>query len=137
MLIGLDFDKMRTIYERSPDSIDPLRVSAKDCNLQTRTLHKQVTFARPFRLLGFEGAQPPGTFALTIEEEQLDVASFVGWHQVSATLELKCGGATEYFPVDMQDLREALLRDTGQSTDPPNPPSAIRKQPLREFLRRG
>jgi hypothetical protein len=70
-----------------------------------------------------ETLQPPGTYTLRLEWQQLDTLSFVGWRQADATLELKHGGAIEYFAVDMQDLREALLRDTGQSTDPPTTPA--------------
>lgn len=90
--------------------------------METRTTKKQVTFAKPFRLMGMDAMQPPGTYTLTLEEQQLDVLRFIGWRQVSATLEVRCHGATEYFAVDMQDLREALLRDTDQSTDPPAAP---------------
>lgn len=89
--------------------------------METRTIKKQVTFAKPFRLMGMDAVQPPGTYTLTLEE-QLDALRFIGWRQVSATLEVRCHGATEYFAVDMQDLREALLRDTDQSTDPPAAP---------------
>ena len=91
--------------------------------METRVTRKAVTFTKPFRLAGVEQIQPPGTFTLTLEEEQLDVLSFVAWHQVAATLQLTRGGTTEYFAVDMQDLRDAMLRDTGQSTEPPAAPA--------------
>lgn len=91
--------------------------------METRTTKKQVTFAKPFRLMGMDAVQSPGTYTLTLEEQQLDALRFIGWRQVNATLELRRGGVTEYFPVDMQDLREALLRDSDQSTDPPAAPT--------------
>jgi hypothetical protein len=96
--------------------------------METRTIVKQVTFAKPFRLAGCEGVHPPGTFTLTLEEEQLDALSFIGWRQIAATLQLKRGGATEYWAINMQDLRQALLRDTDQSTDPPAAPAAMASQ---------
>lgn len=91
--------------------------------METRTTKKQVTFAKPFRLAGMEAVQPPGTYTLTLEEQQLGALRFIGWRQIDATLELRCHGATEYFAINMQDLREALLRDTDQSTDPPAAPN--------------
>lgn len=96
--------------------------SGKELCMETRTTRKQVTFAKPFRLMGMEEVQPSGTYTLTLEEQSLEALCFIGWRQVNATLALRRGGATEYFPIDMQDLREALLRDTDQSTDPPAAP---------------
>ena len=92
--------------------------------MQTRTINKQITFVNPFQLRGMERSQPPGTYTLSVEEEQLDVRSFVGWRQIAATLQLAANGATEHVAIDMQDLREALLRDSDQSTDPPAAPAA-------------
>lgn len=105
--------------------------------MQTRTTSKQVTFVKPFRLTGLEGSQPPGTYTLSVEEEQLDVRSFVGWRQIAATLQLTANGATEHVAIDMQDLREALLRDSDQSTDPPTAPAtAVAQNPRsRKILR--
>ena len=105
--------------------------------MQTRTTSKQVTFVKPFRLTGMEESQPPGTYTLRMEEEQLDVRSFVGWRQIAATLQLTANGATEHVAVDMQDLREALLRDSDQSTDPPTAPAtAVAQNPRpRKILR--
>jgi hypothetical protein len=90
--------------------------------METRTTKKQVTFAKSFRLAGMEAVQPPGTYTLTLEEQQLDALRFIGWRHIDATLEVRHDGATEYVAVDMQNLREALLRDTDQSTDPPAAP---------------
>ncbi len=105
--------------------------------MQTRTTSRQVTFVKPFRLAGVESLQPPGTYQVRVEEEQLDVQSFIGWRQVSATLQINADGATEHVAIDMKDLREALLRDTDQSTDPPAAPAAAaaQKPRVREILR--
>ncbi len=105
--------------------------------MQTRTTSKQVTFIRPFRLAGFDHVQPPGTYTLNLEEEQLDTHSFVGWRQTAATLLLTHGGSTDYVPIDMQELQDALVRDSGQATDPPAAPAsaAARRLRGREFLR--
>lgn len=105
--------------------------------MQTRTTSKQVTFIKSFRLAGMEGSQPPGTYILSVEEEQLDVRSFVGWRQIAATIQLTANGATEHVAIDMQDLREALRRDSDQSTDPPTAPATAVAQspPPRKILR--
>jgi hypothetical protein len=105
--------------------------------MQTRTTSRQVTFVKPFRLAGLEAVQPPGTYTVSVEEEQLDVHSFIGWRQISATLQLAADGATEHVAIDVNDLREALLRDTDQTTDPPAAPAvaAARNPRVREILR--
>lgn len=105
--------------------------------MQTRTTSRQVTFVRPFRLAGLDAVQPPGTYTLGVEEEQLDVHSFIGWRQISATLQITADGATEHVAIDMKDLREALLRDTDQSTDPPSAPATTAPRPpnFRKILR--
>lgn len=92
--------------------------------MQTRTTRKLVTFAKPFQLAGFDSVQPPGTYTISLEEEQLDALSSVGWRQIAATLYLRRGGPSECVAINMQDLRNALLRDTGQSTDPPAAPAS-------------
>jgi cation transport regulator ChaC len=100
----------------------------KDFPLETRITNRQVTFARPFRLVGLEALHRPGTFILTLKEEQLDARSSARWRQIAAILQLKSGRATEYLAIDMQDLREALLHDTQQSTDPPFAPATAAAQ---------
>lgn len=82
-----------------------------------------MTFAKPFRLAGLDGLQPPGTYTVIHDEEQLDDRSFMSWRQIAASLQIGRGGKAEYAAINMQNLREALLRDTDQSTDPPDTPS--------------
>jgi hypothetical protein len=103
--------------------------------MQTRTTSKQVTFTKPFRLEDFDDVQPPGTYTLSLEEEQLDTHSFVGWRQTAATLLLTRGSATDYVAIDMRELQDALVRDSGQPTDPPAASAAARRLRGREFLR--
>jgi hypothetical protein len=104
--------------------------------METRTIRKQVTFSKPFHLAGCDGVQPPGSYTLTLEEEQLDVLLFVGWRQTATTLQLTHGGTTDYIAIDMQDLMDALLRDSDQSTDPSAaPPSAKTQSRARPKLR--
>lgn len=74
---------------------------------------------------------------MTLVEEQLDAILFVGWRQVSATLQITHGGATEHIATNMQDLREALLRDSDLSADAPAAPATAAKSQsprVREML---
>lgn len=99
--------------------------------MQTRTIAKEVTFTRPFRLTGFDSVEPAGTYRLDLEEEQLDILLFSGWRQIAATLQLRHGGATDYVAIDMQELRDALLRDSAQTTDLPAAPAPALTQQSR------
>lgn len=100
------------------------------------TTRHQVTFTRPFHLSGLN-IHPAGSYTVTVAQEQLGAVSRVGWRQLAATLQCTRGGMAEHVPIDMQDLREALLRDSGQSTDPPSAPAMARAQNprMRELLR--
>ena len=103
--------------------------------MDSRITSKFVIFRRPFTLSGLGGTQPPGTYTVRTEEEMLDTLSFVAWRQVGCTIVLHRDGAVEYAAIDPQELREALVRDGDQSTDPPAAPSVGRR--AREPLRRG
>ena len=65
----------------------------------------------------------PGTYTIHTEEEMLDTLSFVGWRQIGCAIVLHREGAEEHVTVDPQELREALVRDGDQGTDPPAAPS--------------
>lgn len=107
--------------------------------MESRTTSKLVTFHKPFTLSGLDGLQPPGTYAIRTQEEMLDTLSFVGWRQTGCTLLLHRDGGVEYVAIDSQDLREALVRDGDQGTDPPASPSvaASRDRRVRAQMRRG
>jgi hypothetical protein len=107
--------------------------------MERRTTSKLVTFRKPFTLSGLDAIQPPGAYTVLTEEEMLDALSFVGWHQISTTLVLQRNGGVEYAAVDPQELREALVRDGDQGTDPPAAPSqaASGNRRVRDQLRRG
>lgn len=106
--------------------------------MQTRSSSREVTFRKEFSLFGVAGMLPPGTYTVHLEETLLDAVSFTGWRQTSATMALKVGGAIEHVHIDMQDLREALVQDGDQSTDPPaSPPVAMNRRRVRDRIRRG
>ena len=86
---------------------------------------KTVTFQRPFILAGFSQVQPPGTYTVETEEEQIDSVSFPAWKRTMTIMHLKDGVTTEYHPIDPGELREALLRDEAQE-DPGVAPSSTK-----------
>lgn len=82
--------------------------------MTTRTTNKRVTFQRPFILTGFSRVQAPGTYTVETEEEQIVVTSFPAWKRMCTVIRLHRGVATDYHPVDPNELQEALLRDKAQ-----------------------
>ena len=91
--------------------------------MDNRCAGTQVSFRRPFMLAGLGGIQPPGTYMVQMQDEAPDSLSFVGWRRTGCTLVFHRAGAVKYAAVDAQDLREALVRDGDQSTDPPAAPA--------------
>jgi hypothetical protein len=90
--------------------------------MEVRTTSKLVTFRHPFQFVGIDRIQPPGTYTVDVEEKKLDTLAVVGWQRTAVMLKLIRGGMAERIAIDMQDLREAQLRDGDQSTEPPARP---------------
>ena len=83
-----------------------------------------VTFDRPFRLAGMTHARPPGRyrvehfFLLADTAPQLSyerTCSFIHFHPADGV------GVVQQFPVEPDDLREALKRDQGRCSQPDTP----------------
>jgi hypothetical protein len=91
--------------------------------MESRTTSKTATFRRPFTLSGLDGIQLPGSYTILIEEEMLDTLAFVGWRQTGCAIVLRRNGGEEHVAIDPQELREALVHDGDQGTDPPAAPS--------------
>lgn len=106
--------------------------------MESRTTSKLVTFRKPFTLSGLDGIQPPGTYTVLTEEAMLDTLSFAGWRQIGCVIILPHGGSEEHAPIEPQELREALVHDGDQGTDPPASPSVAisRSRGVRDQLRR-
>lgn len=99
----------------------------------TRTTNTDVTFQRPFRLVGHTGFLPAGTYTMSVLEEQLDIISAIAWRRISTDLRIISDGATVYFPIDPEDLLAALARDAASPADVPEVPP--KKRRVRELLR--
>lgn len=109
--------------------------------MTTRMTSRTVTFQRPFILAGFSHLQPPGSYTVETEEEQIDSISFPAWKRTMTIMHLKKGVTTEYHPIDPDELQEAMLRDEAQEypATPPGPDTvAARHAKAREsrFVRR-
>jgi len=107
--------------------------------MESRTTSKLVTFRRSFTLSGLDGVQSPGIYTVRMEEEMLDTLSFTGWRQTGCIIVLHRDGVEEHAAIDSQELREVLVRDGNQGTDPPASPSVAigRSRRARDQLRRG
>jgi hypothetical protein len=53
-----------------------------------RTVTTQITFVRPFRLVGVDALQPAGTYVVETEEELLQAVSFTAWHRLETVIRL-------------------------------------------------
>ena len=96
-----------------------------------RTSHSHVTFRRPFRFAGMDAAAPAGCYKVDLEEERLDTRTVEAWRQTAVILQVTTGGITEHVAVDPQALRDALLRDGGDTINP----ATLPRPRVRELLR--
>ena len=69
-----------------------------------------VIFTAPFTLPGLERSYPAGSYAVTTDDEQLDL-SFAAFRRVATSIMLASGATTQAWPVDPADLAAALARD--------------------------
>jgi hypothetical protein len=84
-----------------------------------RTSRKAITFNRPFRLAGLDAMQPPGTYIVVTEEEEIPGLSFISWRRVETTLRLPAVGCDtgleQVISINPQDLADAVTRDAESS----------------------
>ena len=106
----------RTVADRT--SAD--RTSA-DRTAANRITATTVTFARPFRLSGFDQPIPAGSYAVETEEELLPGLSFAAYRRVATWLTLppRPGGniLAEIAQVDPAELDAALAQDAALARD--------------------
>jgi hypothetical protein len=94
---------------------------------------REVVFCHPFVLHGFNKIEPAGNYTVETEEESIDDVSFPVWRRLATIMHITGGGVTEYVRIDPEDLRKALLRDSGQAESP----SALEARLLAAGRRRG
>jgi hypothetical protein len=80
-----------------------------------RTRRELVTFLHPFSLVGVEGEQAAGTYAVETVEEPIEGLSFVAYRRLSTTIVLpspQYGAASrQAVMIDPLDLEAARKRD--------------------------
>ena len=80
-----------------------------------RTRQELVTFQHPFSLVGVDGEQAPGTYAVETVEEPIEGLSFVAYRRLSTTIVLpspQYGAASrQAITIDPLDLESARKRD--------------------------
>ncbi len=84
-----------------------------------RTLNVFVEFQHPFKLPGIDEAQPPGRYAVEIDEEAVQDISFLAYRRTGAWMSLSDStaplGSVERVWVDPHALDEALARDVREA----------------------
>jgi hypothetical protein len=83
-----------------------------------RTIHKTITFLKPFYLNGVDRLLPPRDYDVVTDEELIEGLSFSAYHRVSTAIFVPApsGSAIEMVTIDPLDLEAALERD---ATSPP------------------
>lgn len=79
--------------------------------MTVRTTRKSVTFAAPFRLIGFDEPLPAGSYEVETDEEMLEGAAHTAFRRTATTLRVRKGSVTEHHSIDPADLAAALERD--------------------------
>jgi hypothetical protein len=85
------------------------------CPMTVRTIRRDVTFRHPFFLKGADGMQPPGTYTVETDEEQIPGLSFLAYRRIATTIVLSVRYenmlARQVATIDPADLETALARD--------------------------
>ncbi len=70
--------------------------------MRCRTMQSTVMFHHPFRLPGLIGPQPPGTYRLVINQEEVHGVSFVTFHTALIVLEIPTSGGSAVLQVPIR-----------------------------------
>ncbi len=76
-----------------------------------RTTKSTITFAAPFKLEGWEEAQPAGRYDIETDEEVIEGNGRTIYRRVATLLILRSHGMTRTITVDPGQLEAALVRD--------------------------
>lgn len=92
------------------------RVRETPSDAAMRTTTRTIKFGHPFVLAGVEGVQPPGSYAVEIDEELLPGLSFPAYRRVETRISLpwRTMGASGHqtICVKSDDLEAALASDS-------------------------
>ncbi len=80
-----------------------------------RTISSTVMFHHPFSIPGIDGEQPPGRYAVSSDEEELNGMDSIGWRRTATFIRLPAIGINSGFEqvhtINPFDLQQALTRD--------------------------
>jgi hypothetical protein len=80
-----------------------------------RSTRQHVMFHLPFKIRGMDGQEPPGTYTVVTDEEEIPGLSFQAWRRVSTVIRLpsddRASAQEQYTTIDPQDLIAAQERD--------------------------
>lgn len=83
--------------------------------MSARTVETTVTFARPFKLEALDELQPPGTYRVVTDEEEILGVSFLAYRRTATMLLTPAvsihAGLHQSHVVDQADLDAALAVD--------------------------
>lgn len=84
--------------------------------MSERSTETTVTFTHPFRFGALDAPQPPGTYLVVSEEEELPGVSFPAFRRTATLLHLPAIAATpaswrQMVPIDPAELTAALIAD--------------------------
>lgn len=86
--------------------------------MTSRTTQTVVRFSSPFRLPGFDMAQPAGEYRVDYDEELIDGVSRLAWRRVGAFIHLPAittqSSTQQMMPIQLSDLENALEKDHNQ-----------------------
>ncbi len=81
-----------------------------------RSTRDMITFEHPFTLAGFDAPQPPGTYMVITDEEEIPGLSFLAWRRVSTQIYLPAIGVQtvqeQVITIDPRELITAQKRDS-------------------------
>ncbi len=87
----------------------------QEMTLANRTTQITVTFNSPFRLPGFDVAQPAGEYRVEWDDEAIEGPSVTAYRRVATFIHLPAISARSLtrhmVPVDRADLEQAILND--------------------------
>ncbi|MBL8788913.1 MAG: hypothetical protein JNM45_00350 [Rhizobiales bacterium] len=85
-----------------------------------RTISSTVMFNHPFSIPGIDGEQPPGRYAVSSDEEELNGMESIGWRRTGTFIRLPAiginSGIEQVHTINPFDLQQALTRDLLLST---------------------
>jgi hypothetical protein len=80
--------------------------------MEIRTTQHSVTLTRAFTIEGIDAVQPPGTYLIETDEEQIEGISFLAYRRVATRIRLAPDssrpGTVEVVAVDSPEIAAAL-----------------------------